>query len=69
MLPTVRAMLAANQLRMTDLFTRVPTRALTAEELSDSDPELRSLRNLNTPEEYAVALREFGAASGPRPAS
>lgn len=29
-------------------------------EVRDSDPDLRSFRNLNTPEEYAAALREAG---------
>jgi hypothetical protein len=29
--------------------------------LSDVDPELQSLRNLNTPEDYADALREYQA--------
>ncbi|AWM39203.1 Molybdenum cofactor guanylyltransferase [Gemmata obscuriglobus] len=64
-LPVARAMLAANRLRMTDLFTLVPPRALSASELRDADPELRSLRNLNTPEEYAAALRELGVIECP----
>ena len=58
-LPVVRAMLAANRLRMTDLFDLVTTRTIGAEELIDADPELASLRNLNTPEEYEAALREL----------
>ena len=58
-LPVVREMLAANRLRMTDLFTLVPTRLIGAAELRDADPELGSLRNLNTPDEYAAALREL----------
>lgn len=61
-LPTVRAMLAANQLRMTDLLARVAARALGPDAFADIDSELKSLRNLNTPEEYAAALRELGAS-------
>jgi molybdopterin-guanine dinucleotide biosynthesis protein A len=50
-------MLAADRLRMTDLFDAVPTRAIGVEEFADSDAECRSLCNLNTPEEYDAALR------------
>ena len=35
------------------------------EELRDADPDLRTLRNLNTPEDYQAALEEWrsGASS------
>jgi molybdopterin-guanine dinucleotide biosynthesis protein A len=66
-LPMVRAMLSARQLRMTDLSTAVSTRFIEAHELVDLDPEFRSLRNLNTPQEYEDALRVLGLApSNPR---
>jgi molybdopterin-guanine dinucleotide biosynthesis protein A len=42
--------------RMTALMTRVSTKLLAPEELIDADPNLESLRNVNTPEEYS-ALR------------
>ncbi|QJW94994.1 molybdenum cofactor guanylyltransferase [Frigoriglobus tundricola] len=58
-LPTVRAMLAARRLRMTDLFDRVPTRVIGPDELSDADPELVSLLNVNTPEEYEAARKSL----------
>lgn len=58
-LPVVRELLAANQLRPTFLFDAVPTRLVSAAELADIDPTCQSLRNLNTPEEYAAALREL----------
>jgi molybdopterin-guanine dinucleotide biosynthesis protein A len=58
-LPVVRAMLAADRLRMTELFDRVPTRIVESHEFADIDSELLSLRNLNTPDEYADALREL----------
>ncbi|MBA4066185.1 MAG: molybdopterin-guanine dinucleotide biosynthesis protein A [Isosphaera sp.] len=51
-LPQVRALLAAGRLRMTGLFDAVPTRVLTPDDLADTD----SLRNVNTPDEYAAAL-------------
>jgi len=58
-LPTVRAMLGARQLRMTDLFERVPTRVIGPDELIGADPELVSLRNINTPEEYEAARKSL----------
>src|SRR5439155_575362 len=40
------------------LFDEVPTRVVTADELADVDAGLESLRDLNTPAEYAAALRD-----------
>jgi molybdopterin-guanine dinucleotide biosynthesis protein A len=54
----VRQLLAADRLRMSGLFEIVPTRFVEASELTDVDPALRSLRNLNTPDDYEAALRE-----------
>jgi molybdopterin-guanine dinucleotide biosynthesis protein A len=51
-LPHVRQLLAANTFRLQSLFDHVPTRFLDADEL----PDLDSLRNLNTPDEYAAAV-------------
>jgi molybdopterin-guanine dinucleotide biosynthesis protein A len=62
----IAALLAADRLRLSLLFERVRTlvadEALLLEgaELVAADPELRSLRNVNTPEEYAEALAEAG---------
>lgn len=56
-LPVVRALLAADRLRMTDLLAAVPTHIIEAHEFADTDPGLDSLRNVNTPEEFADALR------------
>ena len=58
-LPVVRAALAAKRFRMTELFDAVPTRFIEADEFADLDPEFRSLRNVNTPDEYELALREL----------
>jgi len=59
-LPHVRELLAAEQLRPVFLFDRVPTRVIDPHEFQAVDPDLRSLQNLNTPEEYAAALRAAG---------
>lgn len=51
----VRRLLAEDRLRPGFLFDLVPTRRVAAAELTTADPDLRSLRNLNTPEDYAAA--------------
>jgi molybdopterin-guanine dinucleotide biosynthesis protein A len=53
----VKRLLAENRLRPVFLFDAVPTRVVVAAELVDVDPDLDSLRNLNTPEDYEAALR------------
>ncbi len=59
---TIQRLLANDRLRPLDLFEAVPTRIVEPEELSDVDPGLESLRNLNTPEQYREALRQAGLA-------
>ncbi len=54
----VRRLLAENRLRPFFLFEAVPTRIVEAAELMDVDPTFQTLRNLNTPDDYAAALRE-----------
>jgi molybdopterin-guanine dinucleotide biosynthesis protein A len=56
----VERLLAEGRLRPVFLFEAVPTRVVTAAELADVDPAFETLRNLNTPEEYAAALRDAG---------
>jgi molybdenum cofactor guanylyltransferase len=58
-LDTVNRLLAENRLRPVFLFEALPTRIVEAAELADVDPTFRSLRNLNTPEDYDAALREW----------
>lgn len=58
--PVVRRLLAENRLRPAYLADLVPTRVLREGDLVDVDPDLSSLRNLNTPEEYDRALRDAG---------
>ncbi len=55
-LPSIARMLANNELRVTALLERLLTRRVQPEEVADVDPELLSLRNLNTPEDYQAAL-------------
>jgi molybdopterin-guanine dinucleotide biosynthesis protein A len=54
-------LLAEDRLRPFFLFQTVPTRVVEAAELTDVDPTLQTLRNLNTPEEYEAALREVSS--------
>jgi molybdenum cofactor guanylyltransferase len=56
---SVTRLLAENRLRPVFLFESAPTRIVEARELIDVDPDLQSLRNLNTPEEYEQALRDL----------
>jgi molybdopterin-guanine dinucleotide biosynthesis protein A len=59
-LPAVERLLAADRLRPFFLVEAVKSRIVWDDELRDVDPTLRTLRNLNTPEDYAAALREEG---------
>jgi molybdenum cofactor guanylyltransferase len=58
--PVVQRLLAENRLRPAYLADLVPTRVLREADFVDVDPDLSSLRNLNTPEEYDRALRDAG---------
>jgi molybdenum cofactor guanylyltransferase len=61
-IPHIEALLADDRLRPVDLYERVPTRLVTADELRFADPTLASLRNLNRPVDYRAALAEAGLA-------
>jgi len=62
----IAALLAADRLRPFFLFERMRTivadeaMLLAGEELAAADPGLSSLRNVNTPEEYAAAVADAG---------
>lgn len=56
-LETVEHLLAADRLRPAFLFETESTRVVEAAELFDVDPDLLSLRNINTIEEYEDAQR------------
>jgi molybdenum cofactor guanylyltransferase len=54
----VEELLASDRLRPAFLFDMVRTRRVTPDEMTAADPDLRTLRNLNTPEDYEKALRD-----------
>ena len=55
-LPHVESLLANDRLRPVFLFDAVRTRRVQPAEMTVVDPELRTLRNLNTQEDYLAAL-------------
>lgn len=63
-LPHVESLLAQDKLRPVFLFEAVRTRRVKPEEMLSADPQLRTLRNLNTREDYQAALAEAGLACG-----
>jgi len=54
-LPKIRKALDENRLRMDSWFGEVQIRSLLEEEIRRIDPDLRSFRNINTPEEFKQA--------------
>ena len=56
-LPHIETLLEHDRLRPAFLFDAVKTRRVRPEEMT-ADPDLRTLRNLNTREDYERALRE-----------
>ena len=58
-LPYIEDLLARDRLRPAFLFDAVRTRRVTPAEIT-TDPDLRTLRNLNTPEDYQRALADAG---------
>ena len=60
LLPKIRDLIAAGRLRPYFLLEQVRAREIDLADLRSVDPELSSLRNINTPEEYAAALRAAG---------
>ena len=62
-LPSIEALLAQDRLRPVFLFDAVRTRRVRAEEMAAIDPQLRTLRNLNTREDYLAALAEAGLSA------
>lgn len=53
-------LLRQDRLRPVFLTESLATRVVEAEELTGIDPELRTLRNLNTPDDYRAALKAAG---------
>jgi molybdenum cofactor guanylyltransferase len=59
-LPQVESLLGADRLRPVFLFDAMRTRRVKPEEMRIADPQLKTLRNLNTPEDYRAALNDAG---------
>jgi molybdopterin-guanine dinucleotide biosynthesis protein A len=59
-LPHVEELLAHDRLRPVFLFDAVDTRRVRREEMTTVDPDLRTLRNLNTRDDYERALADAG---------
>jgi molybdopterin-guanine dinucleotide biosynthesis protein A len=59
-LPHIEALLAQDRLRPVFLFDSVPTRRVRVDEMAAADPDLRTLRNLNTRADYLNALTIAG---------
>lgn len=59
-LPQIESLLAVKRLRPVFLFDMMRTRRVRPEEMIAVDPQLRTLRNLNTQEDYLAALAEAG---------
>ena len=58
--PKVAAMVERRQLRVSDLATELNTRRIGLEEIRKADPELDSMKNLNSPSQYLEFLRRRG---------
>jgi molybdopterin-guanine dinucleotide biosynthesis protein A len=58
--PAIARLLAADRLRPIYLLDEVRGRVVPADDLRAIDPDLATLANLNTPEEYEAALRRAG---------
>jgi molybdopterin-guanine dinucleotide biosynthesis protein A len=63
-LPEAESLLAKDKLRPVFLFDAVKTRRVKPEEMREVDPNLRTLRNLNTREDYLAAIAEAGLTVG-----
>lgn len=58
-LPAIEGLLRADRLRPVFLIDAVRSVILHEEDVRDVDPDLRTLRNLNTPEDYERALADL----------
>lgn len=61
LLPIVREQLSRGELRVVSLFDKVRTRTIDEAEIRRFDPEGLSFFNMNTPEDYALAVQRLRA--------
>ena len=59
-LPAIEGLLIEDRLRLSILVDAIKTRVVDESEMKSVDPELQTLRNLNSPEDYARALADAG---------
>lgn len=59
-IPAIEDVIRRGERRIISFFPQVEVRYITAEEARRFDPQLRSFRNVNTPEEWATVRREWG---------
>lgn len=59
-LPAVEAAIRAKQRRIISFFPHVRVRYVTTDDISPFDPDLRSFRNVNTPEEWEEVQAGWG---------
>jgi molybdopterin-guanine dinucleotide biosynthesis protein A len=63
--PIVRELVTAGRLRPVFLLELARTLEIPVDDLRSVDPQLDSLRNCNTPDDYAAALAEAGLSPAP----
>lgn len=59
-MPAIERLLGSGRSALIDLVDVLTTRVVAADELRDIDPDLTTLRNVNSPEDYRAALAEAG---------
>jgi molybdopterin-guanine dinucleotide biosynthesis protein A len=57
-IPPMESVIRADQRRVISFFPRVRVRYVTTEDVTPFDPDLRSFRNVNTPEEWETVRME-----------
>jgi molybdopterin-guanine dinucleotide biosynthesis protein A len=58
-IPAMESVIRANRRRVISFFPQVRVRYVTTEEVIPFDPDLRSFRNINTPEEWETVQMEW----------
>jgi len=64
-IPRIEQLLATDRMRPVYLFDAVPTRRVEEREMTDVDPGLDTLKNLNHPADYLAALEQAGFVAPP----